>query len=71
MFLESAFPRTTLYLNYIVGGACTAGACAAGARPRRATGHRRLAGSKAMRIVVVGAGPAGLYFSILMKKADP
>ena len=24
-----------------------------------------------MRIVVVGAGPAGLYFSILMKKADP
>ena len=24
-----------------------------------------------MRIVVVGRGPAGLYFSILMKKADP
>ena len=24
-----------------------------------------------MKIVVVGAGPAGLYFSLLMKKADP
>src|SRR5713226_7493774 len=24
-----------------------------------------------MRIAVLGAGPAGLYFSILMKKADP
>src|SRR6058998_116462 len=24
-----------------------------------------------MKIVVVGGGPAGLYFSILMKKADP
>ncbi len=24
-----------------------------------------------MRIVVVGAGPAGLYFSLLMKKANP
>src|SRR5262249_23086627 len=24
-----------------------------------------------MRITVVGAGPAGLYFAILMKKADP
>jgi anthraniloyl-CoA monooxygenase len=24
-----------------------------------------------MRIVCLGGGPAGLYFSILMKKADP
>ena len=24
-----------------------------------------------MKIVCVGAGPAGLYFALLMKKADP
>ena len=24
-----------------------------------------------MQIAVVGAGPAGLYFALLMKKADP
>ena len=24
-----------------------------------------------MRMVCIGGGPAGLYFSILMKKADP
>ena len=24
-----------------------------------------------MKIAVVGGGPAGLYFAILMKKADP
>ena len=28
-------------------------------------------GDPRMKIVCIGGGPAGLYFSILMKKADP
>ena len=33
---------------------------------------RRIAtGENAMKIEVIGGGPSGLYFSILMKKSDP
>src|SRR5262249_36115861 len=40
-------------------------------RDRQAPALQAPAGFQGLRIVVVGGGPAGLYFSILVKKLDP